>query len=803
MLKHLPETQSLSKILPPGKEGGIEFARIVNLLLYQQARQSGKKYTTFNDAAGDYNGLDSYGGDAFHLDGTTGYQYKFYSSPLSANHRYSIEEALKRAALKHRDSKLKKWVLVTPDELTESNTRTTGGDVTWFEGLKKKLELNFELEHLGHRKLQGLFLEAPVICLFYYPELVDNGISRRKTIQEVRLSYDAAAIKLYRNINFVGMGIYKNEASNSIPLENIYIPLSVVPDDLPLGEGAKINPLTFLNSGSQHVILGEPGSGKSTLLRFLALAGISLPLQQRYKVKPDVRLPILVTLRRYAEELKSRKNLSLIDYIQESVTADFSLRAADLEFFEYYLQTGQAILLFDGLDELPNPALKEIVRDRIQTLVTTYPGNTAVTTSRIVGYSGAFAFDRKEFIHHRITKLSLPEIEQFVDDWYSSRIDDERDRHENVQDLTRILRNDDHKAIRELAENPLLLTIVTLVHRIDAVLPDERFVLYQKCTETLLNTWHTWKFREDQPNRTKTERNNRRRMEAVAWWMHSQSVSSKASQNAVVPSRTLLEFLTQFISANENIQEVDKDASDLAQEFIEFIKRRAGLLIEVGDGFYSFVHLTFQEYLTASSIVARNESEGASGFWKAIQNRVSDPRWSEVIRLLVAQLKSNNTQEGLVKNILGEVKRKYSLDGCRLLLGLIQDGIEPAEERKAEIVEYIIHLATVVSNIDESRQLGSMLRSWHYADVDRQKISESQFQSIWRSTTSNAEKHKAAEVGFSMGWSHEKIMSLTQIFLPDPQEQSELHALTLAAWWDYQHNKLFDASTPKGSRKRV
>ena len=77
-VKHrLPAVPSLAKILPKGTESGKEFGRIVDLLLFHEARRSGKKLTVFNDAAGDYMGMDSFEGDAFRKTGTTGYQYKF------------------------------------------------------------------------------------------------------------------------------------------------------------------------------------------------------------------------------------------------------------------------------------------------------------------------------------------------------------------------------------------------------------------------------------------------------------------------------------------------------------------------------------------------------------------------------------------------------------------------------------------------------------------------------------------------------------------------------------------------------
>lgn len=367
------------------------------------------------------------------------------------------------------------------------------------------------------------------------------------------------------------------------------------------------------------------------------MVGVSEPLQKRCSSEPDDRLPVLVLLRRYADELRNRPYLALLDYITECARADFSLASANQEFFEYYLESGQTLLFFDGLDELSHSPLKQKVRDRIRSLVTTYPGNTVVVTSRIVGYENPFRFDEKEFDHHRVARLRMPEIEQFVGDWYAARIEHPKEREENSSDLIRLLKRDEQSAIRELAGNPLLLTIIALVHRIDAVLPDERVVLYQKCTETLLNTWHTWQPKESQtPNRGKTERRNIRRMEAIAHWIQTRTETTSDGQRAVVRYNDLLKFLREHIARHEKVADKD-DALDLAIDFLDFVKRRAGLLIEVGDQQYSFVHLTFQEYLTASHISTQSENEGVKSAWSVyIEPRRCDPAWREVIRLFVA-----------------------------------------------------------------------------------------------------------------------------------------------------------------------
>jgi hypothetical protein len=70
-----------------------------------------------------------------------------------------------------------------------------------------------------------------------------------------------------------------------------------------------------------------------------------------------------------------------------------------------------------------------------------------------------------------------------------------------------------------------------------ARLPAERVVLYQKCTETLLNTWHSWKFRnlEDAGQRYKRERLNRERIEAIAYWLQQRSIAEGKKDRAIVP----------------------------------------------------------------------------------------------------------------------------------------------------------------------------------------------------------------------------------------------------------------------------
>ncbi len=90
--KRIQETKTLSAILPAkSASSGREFARIVNLLLFHDGRRNGRTATLFDDRAGDVRGLDAFEEKNGAL---TGYQHKFYPSPLTDDHRKAIEKSL-------------------------------------------------------------------------------------------------------------------------------------------------------------------------------------------------------------------------------------------------------------------------------------------------------------------------------------------------------------------------------------------------------------------------------------------------------------------------------------------------------------------------------------------------------------------------------------------------------------------------------------------------------------------------------------------------------------------------------------
>jgi hypothetical protein len=177
-----------------------------------------------------------------------------------------------------------------------------------------------------------------------------------------------------------------------------------------------------------------------------------------------------------------------------------------------------------------------------------------------------------------------------------------------------------------------------------------------------------------------------------------------------MPKRSeLKKFLTNFIVEKELLDH--DEASDETDSFLDFVKSRTGLLIEAGDDLYSFLHLTFQEYLAATYLLYRGEFDGVPKIWEMIGEQISNPRWHEVIRLLIASLKSEEGQAFFIDQI-SSGSSLASAENVLLLGGLLLDGIEPAERQSVKIMGNVFFCAYNADKVEDLLSLERLFRSW-------------------------------------------------------------------------------------------
>ena len=222
------------------------------------------------------------------------------------------------------------------------------------------------------------------------------------------------------------------------------------------------------------VILGDPGNGKTTLGRWLALNlarallnGIDTTVEvPAFQVNPETpydrrmislgpaRVPILVRVSEYAEEfIRSTSRgepLSLMDWLcratwyQQAPSDGIRIAPATLDrIFREALQTGRAVLILDGLDEITEKAnrrdvveaIKEFCRDWVPSMQDSRPqtrmrtrapividppsesgGNQIVVTSRIAGYHSE-PLAMKAITTVTIEPMRRAAVEHFCDTW--------------------------------------------------------------------------------------------------------------------------------------------------------------------------------------------------------------------------------------------------------------------------------------------------------------------------------------------------------------------------------------------------
>jgi HEAT repeat protein len=451
------------------------------------------------------------------------------------------------------------------------------------------------------------------------------------------------------------------------------------------------------------VLLGAPGSGKTMLSSYFALMLCQInPTQISLDAEVDW-LPIFVRIRDWI----SKPEQGLLSYLRWDAEENLSINNLPLGFFEHWLERGQALILLDGLDEVINEAQRSKVAEKIETFLHRYQDNPAVITSRPAGYQGAFNLD--EFSHYTLESFDDKQMETFIDHWYDSRLQDNKPQAERRKvDLQKAFARNDR--IRLLARNPLLLTLITLIHRDGGELPKQRYKLYERAVETLLIQWDCARdIKLDPKNILFKSEDLLYVLKKIAYWTHTQGSIGETEGGTLIDKDELIRQLRTEIKTLKKCELHEATAE--AKRFIDFIKERTGLLNEQGIDCYAFVHKTFQEYLTAEEIFYRADVEDDTEIILAhFRQHLHDQHWREVLLLLVSKLKGKKAQKAIQAVLDAGSEYEQWLHRDLLFAGwcLTEDSPEltvVARDWVGEILDRLVSL-----EVAKSKRIGSKIR---------------------------------------------------------------------------------------------
>jgi hypothetical protein len=408
----------------------------------------------------------------------------------------------------------------------------------------------------------------------------------------------------------------------------------------------------------RFALISGAGTGKTITLKWLA---VILALRgaegQRERLKnglsEEEMIPVYLRFRQFAERIRTRGLIGVegrAGLVADLLAAEFEAgvagriltRSAALQMAQELLESDKTILLFDGLDEVVDDTMRNRLFDAVADLLKTYRAPRVVVSSRPY----AFRRDRAplELSLFELLPLGRAARGLFARQWYQAIRTNlgeptiaETDASARAEDLARAA-----NALPDLSENPLLLSILALVHFNRQGLPLEKATLYDHATLAMLGHWDRDPAGRDLGDDaipadwagrlSLGEREIRPIVEHLAYRIQVQSEGGEFSRDVALAG------------LNEGIASFHKGAaSDKAERsslLLKLLTDRAGLLQERSPGVFAFVHLSFQEYLAARWFVGR----GMAGL-EEIARLAGEERHAEVLRFVAAVLSAEQSSE--------------------------------------------------------------------------------------------------------------------------------------------------------------
>ena len=382
----------------------------------------------------------------------------------------------------------------------------------------------------------------------------------------------------------------------------------------------------------------------------------------KYGLPPEPLIPVYVRFRQFAERihaaglagLEGRVGL-LADFLtaelQAGLAGEILLRETALRMAASLLESSNSLFLFDGLDEVADGKMRVRLLEAVSDLINSYKRPRVVLTSR------PYAFRRDlaplELALFEPLPLDREGRRAFAHQWYRAV------RSTPVAPLTAedaaagadsLARAAD--ALPELAEVPLLLSILALVHFNRHGLPLERATLYDHATLAMLGHWERdpagrglgddavpadWEGRLDL-----SEQEIRTVVEHLAQHIQIDAGGGEFSRAVGVEQLTAgLEALSASRGAT---------ASERGELLLKLLVERSGLLLERSPDVFAFAHLSFQEYPAAQWLV----KQGQSGVEK-IARLSADERHTEVCRFATRILSGEENGSARVTKLVTSI----------------------------------------------------------------------------------------------------------------------------------------------------
>jgi formylglycine-generating enzyme required for sulfatase activity len=376
---------------------------------------------------------------------------------------------------------------------------------------------------------------------------------------------------------------------------------------------ASLDVFAALNLFRRSIVLGPPGSGKSTVLKALAICHLGALNRPQKKESPKLLglwsnepvTPIFVDL---DELVKWRGFPGPSERVTIQVLVDFVVERYERGGDQFRTQLlndlhgGRALLLLDGLDEVPIPygvphALQDRrhqIQDLMRSIRVRFPNCRVIVTSRPAGYSD-WTLDGFDII--RLLPLDEDETIELSSKLYKSL-----GREDALSDDAQAkLRYELSRVPRELREQPLFATLLLLLF-LDRQgdLPRQRAGLLNASIRLLLTAWTLPRIGKESLKEllSCTEDELYERLQALAFRVHQESTRNETTELEVTETHIQLGVIL------EELFELGPHVNP--SQALDFLNKQAGILVSPAPRVYRFAHRLLREFLAASYLASQS-----------------------------------------------------------------------------------------------------------------------------------------------------------------------------------------------------
>ncbi|WP_298625202.1 SUMF1/EgtB/PvdO family nonheme iron enzyme [uncultured Zoogloea sp.] len=484
--------------------------------------------------------------------------------------------------------------------------------------------------------------------------------------------------------------------SRNVGLGHVYVPAVTNADVKGDRKGINLKKGPFLlldNLGrSPLYVPGAAGSGKSTFCRWLALVvaegrvpehrQIAVDEEKFSETLPDKlagRLPLLVRLRDWAShpEFLSGNGRWTRAQLEASLAGWLdTTRPGELtgEVFAAELKAGRCLLIFDGVDEVPESRGDDLPRRNLLTgLADALPawrkaGNWLLVTSRPYGLD---AEDQRRLGVPMAELAELPEplMQLFVRRWFEA-VDPANGVVKADGLLTHLAQRDD---LAEMRSNPMLLTALCVKYDEGRRLPQDFYALYDAVVRQVLYKRCSTENERDQA---------RNRLGAIALGMHR---GDAASPRQTPAAEVTVEEVDRLLAELAQHDSVSEPGAGEACAKRELLLSDSGLLLPRDYRRVAFYHLSFQEFLAAERLRKLPEAPEA-----ILANHAGTPAWRRTLRFLFCAIAERDSAERAIaawKSLLPSFE-PAALDANSAPALALADGLEVAHAKGWRIDEF-------------------------------------------------------------------------------------------------------------------